>query len=378
MKRKLIYILIAVVLVAGALVLVKSRQAGIAALPKPQPSLPAVLTAVAAPGTLEVFAHYQGSVEPLTKSDLSARISGNLLSVAKREGDPVRKGEIVAGIDDRELGERSAAVEAEVLATRQKLAGARSAYEPQKSIYDRDEKLFAAGAISREALERSRAALDGAKATVDAYEESIKGLSMNSAAAATQAGYARILAPFRGVVTRRWMEPGDLAVPGKPILTIEKTSPYKVTVQVPQEEMEGLKPGGKAHLGYGDRGTTAMISRVYPALGRNILGSVEMVLPASPFGLPSGSTVGVDLVRKTVTGVIVPGNALVRSGTGSFVCVVKDGVVRVRKVVLLGAGGGQAALTGELAPGEQVAVGQENRLLTLVEGSRVTVAGETK
>ena len=102
-----------------------------------------------------------------------------------------------------------------MLATRQRLAGARSAYETQKSIYERDEKLFAAGAISREALERSRAAIDGAKATVDAYEESIKGLSMNSAAAATQAGYARIRAPFHGVVTRRWMEPGDLAVPGQ-------------------------------------------------------------------------------------------------------------------------------------------------------------------
>lgn len=378
MKRKPVVILIALVLVAGALVLVKSRQAGIAALPKPQLSLPAVRTAAAAAGTLEVSAHYQGSVEPLTKSDVSARISGNLLSVAKREGDPVREGEIVAVIDDRELIERSAAVEAEVLATRQRLAGARSAYETQKSIHERDERLFSAGAISREALERSRAALDGAKATVDAYEESIKGLSMNSAAARTQAGYARIRAPFHGVVTRRWMEPGDLAVPGKPILTVEKISPYKVTAQVPQEEMEGLKPGGKAQLGYRDRVTTATISRVYPALGKNLLGSVEMVLPASPFGLPSGSTVGVDLVRKTVTGVIVPEDALVRSSAGSFVCVVKDGVVRVRKVALLGAGGGQAALTGELAPGEQVAVGQENRLLTLVEGSRVTVAGETK
>jgi RND family efflux transporter MFP subunit len=378
MKRKWMYLLIAVVLAAGALILVKSKRAGIAALPKPEASLPAVRTAAAAPGTLEVFTHYQGSVEPLTKSDVSARISGNLLSVAKREGDPVREGEIVAIIDDRELVERSAAVEAEVLATRQRLAGGRSAYETQKSIYERDEKLFAAGAISREALERSRAAIDGAKATVDAYEESIKGLSMNSAAAATQTGYARIRAPFHGVVTRRWMEPGDLAVPGKPILTVEKISPYKVTVQVPQEEMEGLKPGGKAQLGYGGRVTTAAISRVYPALGKNILGSVEMVLPALPFGLPSGSTVGVDLVRKAVTGVIVPENALVRSGAGTFVCVVKDGVVRIRKVTLLGADGGKAALAGELAPGEQVAVGQENRLLTLVEGSRVTVAGETK
>jgi RND family efflux transporter MFP subunit len=378
MKRKWMYILIAAALAAGALILVKNKMAGIAALPKPEASLPAVRVAAAATGTLEVFAHYQGSIEPLTKSDVSARISGNLLSVAKREGDPVREGEIVAVIDDRELVERSAAVEAEVLATRQRLAGGRSAYETQKSIYERDEKLFAAGAISREALERSRAAIDGAKATVDAYEESIKGLSMNSAAAATQTGYARIRAPFHGVVTRRWMEPGDLAVPGKPILTVEKISPYKVTVQVPQEEMEGLKPGGKAHLGYGDRVTTAAISRVYPALGKNILGSVEMVLPALPFGLPSGSTVGVDLVRKAVTGVIVPENALVRSGAGTFVCVVKDGVVRIRKVNLLGTGEGKAALAGDVAPGEQVAVGQENRLLTLVEGTRVTVAGETK
>ena len=378
MKRKWIFLLIAAVLVVGALALVRSKLAGIAALPKPEASLPVVRVAVAASGTLEVFAHYQGSVEPLTKSDVSARISGNLLSVAKREGDPVREGEIVAVIDDRELIERSAAAEAEVLATRQRLAGGRSAYETQKSIYERDGKLFAAGAISREALERSRAAIDGAKATVDAYEESIKGLSMNSAAAATQAGYSRILAPFHGVVTRRWMEPGDLAVPGKPILTVEKISPYKVTVQVPQEEMEGLKPGGKAHLGYGDRVMTAAISRVYPALGKNILGSVEMVLPALPFGLPSGSTVGVDLARRTVTGVIVPENALVRSGAGNFVCVVKDGVARIRKVVLLGVDGGKAALTGDVAPGEQVAVGQENHLLTLVEGSRVTVAGETK
>ena len=116
MKRKMVVLLIAVALVAGAIILVKSKMAEIAALPKPEASISAVRAAVAAPGTLEVSAHYQGSVEPVTKSDVSARISGNLLSVAKREGDPVREGEIVAVIDDRELVERSAAVEAEVQA----------------------------------------------------------------------------------------------------------------------------------------------------------------------------------------------------------------------------------------------------------------------
>jgi hypothetical protein len=53
---------------------------------------------------------------------------------------------------------------------------------------------------------------------------------------------------------------------------------------------------------------------------------------------------------------------------------VRDGVVHILPVGLLGAGGGKAAVSGELHAGEQVAVGQENKLLTLVEGSKVTPA----
>ena len=204
-------------------------------------------------GTLELTAHYLGSIEPFTRSDLSARISGNILTISKREGDSVRQGETLVTIDDRELLDRAVAVDAEVLATRQKLAGAQSAYTTQKAVYERDVVLHKAGAVSQEALERSRAAMDGAKATVDAYGESLKGLAMNTAVAKTQAGYARITAPFSGVVSRRWSEPGDLAAPGKPILTIEKTSPYKVLAQVPQEELSGIRPGTSVRLTNGSQ-----------------------------------------------------------------------------------------------------------------------------
>ena len=120
------------------------------------------------------------------------------------------------------------------------------------------------------------------------------------------------------------------------------------------------------------------ISRIYPSLGNNILGAVEMVVPAAPFGLPSGSTVGVDLVKKVVSGAIVPENALAKAGPGSFVCVVKDGAIRIRPVQVLGSGRGKTAVQGELAADEQCAVGQENRLLTLTEGLKVSVAGDPK
>ncbi len=373
MKRIVIFVLAAVILIAAGFLLVEKKKGELARLPTPQAPAPTVQVAPVSQGTLELTAHYLGSIEPFTRSDLSARISGNILTISKREGDSVRQDETLVTIDDRELLDRAVAVDAEVLATRRKLAGAQSAYTTQKAVYERDVALHKAGAVSQEALERSRAAMDGAKATVDAYEESLKGLAMNTAVAKTQAGYARITAPFSGVVSRRWSEPGDLAAPGKPILTIEKTSTYKVLAQVPQEELSGIRPGTSVRLTNGSQAIAATVNRVYPALGKNLLATVEVLTKSSPFNLPSSATVGFDLVSRKVEGLIVPDQAVVRSAQGAFVYLVKDGVVRIMSVKLLGMANGKAAISSELPLGAQVAVAQENKLLTLSEGSKVTL-----
>lgn len=373
MKRIVIFVLAAVLLIGAGFLLVEKKKGELARLPTPQAPAPTVKVAVVSQGTLELTAHYLGSIEPFTRSDLSARISGNILTISKREGDSVRQGETLVTIDDRELLDRAVAVNAEVLATRQKLAGAQSAYTTQKAVYERDVVLHKAGAVSQEALERSRAAVDGAKATVDAYEESLKGLAMNTSVAKTQAGYARLTAPFSGVVSRRWSEPGDLAAPGKPILTIEKASPYKVLAQVPQEELSGIRPGTSVRLTNGTQAIAATVNRVYPALGKNLLATVEVLTKSSPFNLPSSATVGFDLVSRKVEGLIVPDQAVVRSAQGAFVYLVKDGVVRIMPVKLLGMANGKAAISSELPLGTQVAVAQENKLLTLSEGSKVTL-----
>ncbi|MGA7105745.1 MAG: efflux RND transporter periplasmic adaptor subunit [Candidatus Deferrimicrobiaceae bacterium] len=374
MKRIVIFVLVAVILVVGGVALVMRKQGEIARLAKPQAPPPAVEVAPVAEGDLEVTVHYLGNIVPFTRSDISSRISGNILTIARREGDVVRQGEALVTIDDRELADRIVAVNAEVLSTRQKLAGAQSVYETQKSIYERDVTLQKAGAISQEALDRSRAALDSAKAAADAYEESLKGLAMNTAVARTQAGYARLTAPFDGVISRRWNEPGDLAVPGKPILTIEKRSPYKVLAQVPQEELALIRPGTPVHLRNGDQHIEAAVNRVYPALGKNMLATVEVITKSSPFNLPSDATVGMDLVIRRVKGIIVPEQAVVTGPRGASVCLVRDGVVHLLPVRLLGMGSGKAAVSGEVHVGDQVAVAQENKLLTLGEGSRVTPA----
>jgi len=365
-------IVIALLVVVGAVAVLLLKQKKIANLPKPQMPTPSVQVAPVMQGSLEVTAHYLASIEPLTRSDLSSRISGSILSITKREGDLVRQGELLATIDDRELQDRSVSVNAEVLATRQRLAGAQSAYATQKSVYERDLILYRAGAISKEALDRSQATLDSSKATVDAYQESLKGLAMNTSVARTQAGYARITAPFSGIIARRLSEPGDLAVPGKPILTLEKTSSYKVLAQVPQEELNVIKPGSKVVLSNGPQTMAAKVNRIYPSLNKSMLATVEVLTSAAPFALPSSATVGFDVVTKRLEGIIVPDQAVVKSKQGTFVYQVKDGVIHIKPVKLLGMGGGKSALEGELAVGEKLAVAQENKLLTLSEGSKVT------
>jgi len=373
MKKKIIILVIVITIIAAAVLLIKKKQHDVASLPKPAANLQTVQTAVAAQGNLEVTTHYLGVIEPYVRSDLSARISGNILNIQKREGDFVRTGELMAVIDDRELADRARAVDAEAMATQQRIAGAKSAYETQKSIYERDMELHREGAISKEALERSRAAFDGAQAAFAAYQESLQGLKKSAAAARTQAGYAKIHAPFSGVVSKRWSDPGDMAVPGKPILTVEKTSPFKVVLQVPQDEINRVKKGTKVYLMNGEQRLSAVIDRMHPALGRNLLGSVEIVLQERPFQLPSGATVSAELVVNQVAGIIVPENAVVKTDQGAFLYVVDKNIVRIRKVGILGMNSSQAAVSGPIKAGDAVACGQENRLLSLKEGSEVTL-----
>ncbi|MBF0121187.1 MAG: efflux RND transporter periplasmic adaptor subunit [Desulfobacterales bacterium] len=375
MKKKLVLLGFVIIIILGALFLVNRKQLEIAALPKPASHRQTIQTAIISQGKLEITTHYLGIIEPYTRSELSPRISGNILSLNKREGDSIREGELVIVIDDRELTDKALATNAEYLATQKKLTGAKSAFETQQSIYERDELLYKEGAISKEALERSKANYDGAHATLAAFQETLQGLAKSAAAARTQAGYAKILAPFDGIIVKRWSDTGDLAVPGKPILTIEKSSPYKVVIQIPQEEVNYIRKGTKAYLQSGEQNMSTTINRVYPALNKNLLCTVDIILSTPPFSLPSGATVGVDMVTNEVEGFLTPVNAIVKTGKSAFIYLVDKGVIRIQQIELLATSPTQAVIKGPITQGSIVAVEQENKLLSLAEGIVVNSVG---
>lgn len=376
MKKKMIVVIIVVALAISGIMVVKKKQKEIASLPKAQPQPVSVRTAQTEKGALEMLSRQIGEVQPSIKTDVAARITGYILTFSKREGDRVEKGETLVTLDDRELADRAAVTEAEISGGRQKLAGAKSAYETQRSVTERDQKLFDMGGISKEALERSRSTLENVKSSMNALAASVKGLEKNASAAKLQTDYARVKAPFSGIITRRYMEPGDLAVPGKAILALEQTEPVKVVVQIPQELMGKIQKGAKVYLVNADKRMAVSVTRVYPALGKNLMGSVEIVLEKSPFGLPSGSTVTVDLVTGNMKGTLIPENALVHTDKGHFVFLVENsGKIRVKTVSFLGSNQEKAVISDELPQGALLATGQENRLMTLTNGTVVTTVG---
>ncbi len=364
----LLVLLILIIVVALAVHLVKKKKEALAKLPPPKVVPLPVEVAKVKWGKLAVTEHYLGEIRPVLGAKISSRISGYLLAVTKYEGDRVKKGELLARIDDKPIRARISALKAQIEA-------ARTSFLTKKRIFERDRILYENKAISKEAFEISEAAFKEAKAR-------LKTLEAELSAAENDLSYTVIKAPFSGVVTARLKEPGELALPGVPILALEEpTSGYRVFVRVPQAKAASFRPGARALLTEGEKRLSAKIFRVHPAVGPGELATVEIRLPSRPFELPSGARVGVDLTLKEVEGAIVPLKALLENVNETYVFRVKPekaglGEVEAVKVGLLGRSGEEVALSGPLSEGDLVVVAEESTLLRLHQGEKVRLENQ--
>lgn len=365
--RRTLKILLVLILTAGLIaVAVKTIRKRKTTLKRLSPARVAPLPVEVArvkTGNLPVTEHYLGEIRPVLSARLSSRITGYLLEVRKYEGDPVKKGEVLARVDDGKIRARMRALSAQISA-------AETEFLTRKHIYERDRTLFENRALSREAYELSRTALENARARLVSLQEELSALKSDLA-------YTVIRAPFSGVVSRRLKEPGDLVLPGTPILEIEAPEAgYRIFVRVPQGKAARFGPGTRAILSEDGKILSASVFRVHPAVGEGGLATVEIRIPERPFGLPSGSRIGVDLVLEEVQGVIVPLASLLETTERSYVFLAEprgNGLasVHIVPVRVRGRHGERVAVSGELSAGELVIVAGEATLLKLHEGMKV-------
>jgi RND family efflux transporter MFP subunit len=357
--RRWVAVLAVAAVVVGLVAVHVKRARERAGTPILSPVAVTVQVATVREGTVTETRHFLGEVSGAEEAALSSRILAPVTSVAVREGDHVRRGQELVRL---EAGELENAVQAATAG----LSAADVASATQRDATARDRVLFDAKAISHEDWDRSRASEAAAQSRFDAAREALD-------AARRRRDYAVITAPFDGAVARRDVDPGDLAAPGKPLLTLVRSGGVRVRVKLPAELLLGVAVGRSLTLDAADAPVEAPVTRVFPAMDASHLATVEAELAAPPPGLVSGATVGVDVPVATADGWVVPERALLEGETDAFVFRVREGRAHPLSVHVASRSPEAAVVSGPLQDRDQVIVAQPSRLMRLAEGTPVTI-----
>jgi len=286
-----------------------------------------------------------GVIQPVKQSVLSAQTSGRVVTRLVTMGDRVKAGQLLATIDDREAAVGLQRSQAQV-------AQSEAEFRNAQLHYERTRELQAKGFVSKAALDMAETQFKGAQAGRD-----------QAAAGARQAalgqGYTRVTAPYDGWVLQTHVEAGDLAVPGKPIVTVYAPQPLRAVVQVPASRADVTRQAAQVEVQLGKE-WVAPVSRSTMPSADPVSQTVEWRLELSPKvtqNLLPGEQVRVRFVGGQAQRMVVPAAAVLRRGELTAVYVASDKGF-VLRAVRLGAdhGADGIEIVAGLSAGDRVAL----------------------
>ena len=197
--------------------------------PAPSASTPAAaipVVTVKAQATGSEFA-LDGVVQAVRQSTIAAQASGRIATLLVKAGDKVRTGQLLLTIDDRETAAGVQRSQAQVAQSEAELRNA-------KANLARTQDLKAKGFISQSALDTADAQYQSALAMRDQARA-------GAASSGLAQGFTKVVAPYDGWILETPAQVGDLAVPGKPLLTIYAPQPLRAVVQVPASRLPTVR-----------------------------------------------------------------------------------------------------------------------------------------
>ncbi len=329
-------------------------------------------------GSLQLFSDYPGELDA-DISDLASKIAGRLTQVAVRLGDRVRKGELLAQVDDSDLQRQYEEVKAQVDVAEANRLRAVAQLEEARSELRRLEELFSDGLISTGEIESARAGAAALEAQLKAAQAQKQQSEVRVRLLAQQIGETLLTAPFPGVVAARYLNSGSFVQAGTPIVRLVEAGPLRVRFWVPEEGLAGVSPGVSFEITTQSTGKQRFSGRVTRLSGevnrRNRTVAVDGVLQTTAAPLRPGMYAQVEMARGRVEGEIVPGAAVLKRVNTSGdeingVFTPADGIARWRMVEILGRQDDRIAVRGALSAEDRVLVfGHQD----LADGARITV-----
>ncbi|MCM2251002.1 MAG: efflux RND transporter periplasmic adaptor subunit [Ramlibacter sp.] len=295
-----------------------------------------VVTAV--PQPVPVGFELDGVVEPVTQSTVAAQASGRISQFAVKAGQRVRAGQLLAVIDDRES-------QAGLQRSRAQTAQAEAELRNARAQFQRTRELQAKGFVSKAALDTAET---GFKAAQAGHDQAAAGQRQSAIAQE----FTRVSAPYDGWVLETLAQTGDLAVPGKPLLTLYAPLPLRAVVQVPASRAAAAREATEVAVrlpdGKGEgRWIRPTLKAMLPAADR-VSQTLEWRLelpPEAAAELAPGQQVQVRFAAGAQRRMVVPASAVLRRGELTAVYVAsRDRNSFVLKAVRVGADHGAAGV----------------------------------
>jgi len=315
--------------------------------------------------TIEV----RGTVAPLPERDaqLAPQVSGRLLSVEVREGDPVTQGQVVARVDDAPLIDATQQADAA-------LARAKAEHLNAQTTLARAQRVFDRGIAARQEVDDATAREAAAKAAEAEAEAAAR-------TAHRQLDRAAVRSPLRGVVLKVSRKPGELVdgTPATPVMEVADVSALELVADVPAQDLVRCARGAAATVtlpALPDESFAGAVTRVSPAVDRATgVGMVRIGIDRADGGIPPVGAFGQARVEtgRSHAATLVPAAALrsVIGAEGEVVVCGPDHLAHVKRVRPGPARGGLVEVVGDLSEVDAVAV---DPVLGLSEGAALEVA----
>jgi RND family efflux transporter MFP subunit len=368
-----------------------SRQdLSIAAVSAQQPATAVQVKTVGVTSIADIY-RASGTVHARQVATPAARIAANILEVRVHAGDHVQPGQTLIVLDRRDLEAHlslaeAARAEAEsaVTETESAVVSARAAQELARVTHKRFQDLLARASVSQQEFDESQARLKSADAALEmalSKRRQIEARRRQSDADLTAArvnlGYATIIAPFAGLITERKVDPGSLATPGMPLLSIEREGDLRLEVSMDESRL------GLANLGESvdveieglNATMTGRVGEIVPSIDsatRTCTAKID--LPAMP-RLRTGMFGRAAFSSGKHEALMVPQAAILERGQIQYVHVVERDTARLRIVTLGEERGEWREILSGLTPGERIVVAAPP---LLADGEHVAVQEASK
>ena len=341
--KRIGFVVLIILAAAGYMVYQGGSENGIQPKDKSIPEEPSEVRALpeARPVTRNITEYYRavGTVKPESESRIESRIKAQVKSIHVGPGDSVKRGDIMVTLDDRQPVSRLEKAKQALKGAKaarsqaaQQVESAKAALKEARLNYQRIQEYVKADAATSKEMEnaesnylQAKAGLSRARQALVETESRIRRAENTVEEAEVELEFTQITAPIEGEVIRRMVEPGDLALPGKPLVLMRTRKGFRLEAHVRAELVKHIARGQtlKAEIPTLDTTVDAVVNEIVPWADpetRSFL--VKAVIP-SVKGLYPGMYGKLLIPESETRVVLIPESALITTGQLDLV-MVKD------------------------------------------------------